>query len=72
MNEENLIMMINDEQEMDFNQDFNQDQTVEDQISIRYSRLFKKCEQIKMENFRLINYIDQINKLVRKVRKQNA
>lgn len=49
-----------------------QEQLADDQISIKYSKLVKKCEQIKMENFRLINYIDQINKLVRKVRKQNA
>lgn len=53
--------------------EINQLDQVDDQMSvIKYTKLLKKCEQIRMENFRLINYIDQINKLVRKVRKQNA
>lgn len=70
MNEDSLRLSTGAGEAMDI-QIF-QEQLADDQISIKYSKLFAKCEQIKMENFRLINYIDQINKLVRKVRKQNA
>lgn len=70
MNEEHFILNSKIDEVMDIQ--IYDDQTTDDQISVKYSKLLRKCEQIKMENFKLINYIDQINKLVRKVRKQNA
>jgi hypothetical protein len=71
MNEDNLFDNLNRSTNDEKMEIYYPDQP-DDQIKIKYSKLLKKCEQIKMENFRLINYIDQINKLVRKVRKQNA
>ena len=70
MNEDNFRLATSASEAMDIQ--IYPEQLADDQISIKYSKLVKKCEQIKMENFRLINYIDQINKLVRKVRKQNV
>lgn len=68
MNEDSFRMSAGAGEAMDIQ--IYQEQLVDDQI--KYSKLVKKCEQIKMENFRIINYLNEINKLIRKVRKQNA
>lgn len=48
------------------------DGSFSDPYEVKYFKLQKKCESIKLQNYRLINHICQINKLVRKAKKQNA
>lgn len=41
-----------------------------DVYAIKYFKLLRKCEAIKLDNERLINYIHQVNKLIRKQKRQ--